>query len=833
MSMISPTSGSTSGSNPPIAISGLVSGIDTTSLINALMAAYQQPQVNLQHQQSAVQTQITDWQAINSKLAALQTAADAINSMRNWSVVTASSSNTAVATATGGSGATPGSISFTVNQLAAADTLASSGSVSSTSAIVTTAPDFLLSQGGGSLGFTSLASSGLTLGSHTVSVTQASAAATTTGSTPLATSTTITSGVNDTFNVSIDGVAYTYTLASGTYTPAQLASAVASASGGTLTASVNSAGELLVGTTEQGSAATLQVTGGTALGSLGLSTMGTASSGVDGIVSVDGTSTTLTSLKAGQSVSLASGTGGSITAVLSGGVSTGSLTATDVSTGNGSLSSVVSAINNAGTGITAAAVQTGTSSYVLQLSSKSTGVASNLSVDTSAFSSSALGSLNTITAGADAKLTVGGSGGYTVDSATNTVTGLLPGVTVNLVSTSSSPVTITSTADATTMANDVQALVTAANGALSAIQQYGGYNATTKQAGPLLGNPILQSIEQGIYSSIASAVGPNGLSSGTAGVTIDAQTGQIDFNQSTFTSAYQANPNGVAALFSKGGTLAPAGPAQAGDVSLLYAADATLPGSYNVSISQSAAQATDTGAVLAGGTISGAETLTVQMGGTSVNYAASAGDSLASIAAGLNSAFASSKLSLTATVINSGTQLQITSNQYGSASSFQVTSNATGAGQTGLAATAGTAQTFTGTDVAGTINGVAATGSGQVLTAPTSDPTLAGLSLLVTTAGVTSSTSLGTFAYTPGLGGKLAAAAWSASNPVNGGITTTIQGLQTEYQSLGTRITSYDPIIASEKLMLQQEFQAMETQLGNLKSQGDYLSNQLAQLPKL
>jgi flagellar hook-associated protein 2 len=833
VSMISPTGGSTSGSTPPIAISGLVSGIDTTSLINALLAAYQQPQVNLEHQQTAVQTQIADWQAINSKLAALQTASDAINSLSDWSVVTASSSNTAVATATGGSGATPGSISFTVNQLAAADTVASSGTVSSTSAIVTSAPDFLLSQGGGALGFTSLASSGLSLGSHTVSVTQASAAATTTGSVALAPSTTIQSGVNDTFQVSIDGVAHTYTLSAGTYTPAQLAAAVSSASGGSLNATVNGAGEMLVATTEQGSAASLQITGGTSLGALGLSPMGSATTGVDGIVSVDGTSTTLTSLKAGQSVSLPSGTGGSITAVLSGGVSTGSLTATDVSTGNGSLSSVISAINNAGTGITATAVQTGTSSYVLQLASKSTGVASNLSVDTSAFSSSTLGSLNTITAGADAKLTVGGTGGYTVDSASNTVTGLLPGVTVNLASTSSSPVTITSTADATTMANDVQALVTAANGALTAIQQYGGYNATTKQAGPLLGNPILQSIEQSIYSSVASAVGPNGLSSGTAGVTIDSQTGQIDFNQSTFTSAYQANPNGVAALFSKGGTLAPAGPAKAGDVSLLYAADGTLPGSYNVTISQSAAQATDTGAVLAGGTITGAETLTVQMGGTSVNYAASAGASLASIAAGLNSAFASSNLALTATLVNSGQQLQITSNQYGSASSFQVTSTATGAGQTGLASTAGTPQTFTGVDVAGTINGVAATGSGQVLTAPSSDPTLAGLSLLVTTAGVTSSTSLGTFTYTPGLGGQLAAAAWSASNPVNGGVTTTIQGLQTEYQNLGTQITSYNPLIASEKLMLQQEFQTMETQLGNLKSQGDFLSTQIAQLPTL
>ncbi|HEV2369503.1 MAG TPA: flagellar filament capping protein FliD, partial [Acidimicrobiales bacterium] len=828
-----PPTGSTSSSQPPVAINGLVSGIDTTSVINALMTAYQQPQVDLQNQQSGIQSLVQDWQAINSKLAALQTAADAINTASNWDVVTASSSNTAVATATGGSGATTGSISFTVNQLAAADTLASSGSVSSTSAVVTTASDFLLSQGGSALGFTSLASgSGLSLGSHTVKVTQASAAASTTGSVALAPSTTITAGVNDTFNVTIDGVAYTYTLSAGTYTPAQLAAAVASASGGSLTSSVNGAGELLVGTTEQGSAATLQITGGTALGSLGLSTMGSTVSGVDGVVSVDGTSTTLTSLKAGASVSLASGSGGSISAVLGGGVSTGTVTATDVSTGNGSLSSVVSAINNAGTGITATAVQTGSSSYVLQLAAKSTGVASNLSVDSSAFASS-LGTLNTVVSGADAKLSVGGAGGYTVDSASNAVTGLLPGVTVNLLSTNSSPVTITSSPDATTMGNDVQALVTAANGALSTIQQYAGYNASTKQGGPLLGNPIVAAIQQEILGTVASAVGPNGLSSGSVGVNIDSKTGQIDFTQSTFTAAYQANPSGVTALFSKGGTFAPAGPARAGDVSLLYAPDAAKPGAYNLTISQSAAQATDAGAVLAGGSISGAETLTVQTGGSSVNYAATAGATLASIATGLNAAFASSNLGLTASVINSGQQLQITSNQYGSAAAFSVTSTATGAGQTGLASAAGVAQTFTGTDVAGTINGVAATGSGQVLSAPESDPTLAGLSLLVTTSGVTTSTSLGTFTYTPGLAGGLGANAWFASNPINGSVTTTIQGLQNQSTTLGQQISSYDPLIAAERKMLEQQFQSMETQLGNLKSQGDFLSSQIAQLPTL
>lgn len=828
--MTSPVSGSSSEPGV-LSIPGLVSGIDTTSVINALMQAYTQPQTNLQNQQSALQIQISDYQDINTKLSSLQSAADAINQAKDWQAVTASTSNSSVATATGGSGSTTGSISFTVDQLAAADTWASSGTVSSTSATITTASSLLLSQGGAALGFTSLgAGSGLTTGTHTVQVTQASAAASVTGGSALGASTVIQAGVNDSLAVSVDGVASTLTLAAGTYTPAQLAAAVASASGGSLTASVNTSGALVLSTAEQGSAASLQVTGGSAMGSLGLSAMGSAVTGTDAVVNVDGTSTTLTSLKADSTVSLTSGSGGSISAVLAGGLSLGTVTATNVSTGNGSLASVVAAINNSGTGITASAVQTGTSSYVLQLGAKSTGAAKDLSIDPSAFASSSLGTMHEIVAGADAKLSVGGSSGYTVDSASNTVTGLLPGVSVQLLTTSSSPVTVTSSPDAGTMASKVQSLVSAANAVLSAIQTDSGYNSTTNKAGPLIGSAALSSITQSILSTIAGAVGPAGTNSADAGVSINAKTGQLSFDQTKFTTAFQANPSAVAALFSQSGTLAPTAPATADQVQLLYAPDAAQPGAYDVTVTHSATQATVTGNVLSSGTVAGPENLTVTTGGSSVHYGITAGESLASISAALNAAFASSGLDLVASVINSGQQLQIASSQYGSADSFQVTSDATGLGQTGLAGATGSA-TATGTDVAGSINGVAATGSGQVLSAPQSDPTLVGLSLLVTAPGITTATSLGTFTYSPGLAGHLGATAWSGSNPVNGWITSAIQGLQQESSNLTQQIAAYNPIIANEKAMLTQQFNAMETQMGTLKDQSNYLASQIAQLP--
>ena len=70
-------------------------------------------------------------------------------------------------------------------------------------------------------------------------------------------------------NVTIDGAATTITIANGTYTQQQLADAVETASAGKLTTTVTNGGLLQVSTVKEGSAHTLQVTGGNAHGVLG------------------------------------------------------------------------------------------------------------------------------------------------------------------------------------------------------------------------------------------------------------------------------------------------------------------------------------------------------------------------------------------------------------------------------------------------------------------------------------------------------------------------------------------------------------------------------------
>ena len=576
---VAASSSSSAGGTPALVDNGLVSGLNTQAIIQALMTSYQEPITDLQNQQSGLNSEAADYQAINKDLLTFQTAAQALATASGWGAVKATSSDATAVTATAASGTPAGSVSFNVLSLAAANSLVSSGSVSSTADVVDTNPSFLLAQGGGQYGLANLsAGSGLIVGSHSVVVSQASEAASTTGTGAVGNQTAVTIGAgNDTLDVSVNGTAYTLNIAdspAGGYTGAGLLTAVQSAIGaagasGVLQAGYDNNGNLILSTADQGSSQSLQVTSGSALATLGLSTMATAAAGVDGVVTVDGTANTLTDVTAGATVSLNSGSGGTISATLNGLgalptvnsslLSTGTVTATNISTGNGSLADMVANINSAGVGIIASAVQTGTNQYILQLSSSTTGTAADLSVDASAFSSSSLGTLRTATAGSNAQIQVGGSGGYTLNSQTDTFSGLLPGLSVTVASPTTSPVTVTVAPDGTAMSTAVGSLVTAADTVLSDIQQYAGYNASTKVAGPLMGSAVLQNLQNQILGTFASTAGSSSLGNGEAvGVTLD--NGQISFDQTKFESAFSANPSAWPAFSPKAARSVPRRP---------------------------------------------------------------------------------------------------------------------------------------------------------------------------------------------------------------------------------------------------------------------------------
>ena len=164
-------------------------------------------------------------------------------------------------------------------------------------------------------------------------------------------------------------------------------------------------------------------------------------------------------------------------------------------------------------------------------------------------------------------------------------------------------------------------------------------------------------------------------------------------------------------------------------------------------------------------------------------------------------------------------QLQLASSAYGSAATFQVA--ASGSDQLGLT-TGGS--TYTGTDVAGTINGLAAVGSGQFLSSLNSGDPSNGLVLQVSTPGITSATALGTVAYAPGFGQGLAHIATSALLAPNGIIPVTIAGLQGTLAQVGSEISMQQQLVATQQAALTAEFTNMETTLSQLQSESSFLN---------
>jgi len=96
---------------------GLISGIDTASLINQLLALDARPKTLVQQRIVQLQAQQAAYLDLNSKLSALRSSATALGTQRIFGTTRASTSNDSVLTATTTTGASIGSYSFLVDRL--------------------------------------------------------------------------------------------------------------------------------------------------------------------------------------------------------------------------------------------------------------------------------------------------------------------------------------------------------------------------------------------------------------------------------------------------------------------------------------------------------------------------------------------------------------------------------------------------------------------------------------------------------------------------------------------------------------------------------------------
>lgn len=799
-------------------VNGIGSGLDVNGIVDQLMAIERQGQTRAVAKRDAIQTRLDALGKIRAQMSALNNAAAALDQSSDWNAFITTSSDSDVVTASASSSATTGSLAFTIDQLATAASLRSANTIVSPATVITSG-NLLVAKGGYSLGFSVLkAGNALTTGAHDIRVTQSSAAATRTAAAALGTTTVITAGVNDTITADVNGVSQSFTIAAGSYSRNALAAAVATASSNTLTASVAStSNKLVLKTANEGSSASLQVTGGSALTDLGLAVDGSAAIGVDGIVKVDNTSTTISNIAAGATTTLNADTG-TVIGTFSGGLRVGLVSAKNVSTGTGTLSAVVNAINQANVGVSAAAVQVGTDAYRLQITATAAGSSGRLNIDTAQFTS--VGGLTEIDTGANAQITIGsGAGAYSIQSSSNSVSGVLPGVTLNLTKKSTDPITVTIGRDPNALADKVQALAMAANAAINELKRQSAYDAASKSGGPLAGNSLVRSLLASISQAVAGSVSGTTLSSGGQAGLGTTRDGLVNFDRKKFLDAYNNNADAVSELFVRRGTTTSA------DVTFRNSGNRTQQGTYAVAITTAAVTAAASGNTIGSGAISAAETIDVKVGGTTATYAASAGESLADIAAGLNAALGASGIPVSASV--SGNTLSLTATNAGTSGTFSVRSNATGASQTGLASTANSWEERAGVNVAGTIDGRSATGSGTTLTVSNTDTKIPGLAVGVTG---NSPGSYGTVTYAPGIAARLALAVANANDLASGSITSAEQGNRTNITRLNRDITEWDRRLDERRLRLRLQYATLDTTLGQLRNQSNWISSQLSSL---
>jgi flagellar hook-associated protein 2 len=260
-----------------------------------------------------------------------------------------------------------------------------------------------------------------------------------------------------------------------------------------------------------------------------------------------------------------------ITGGATGVVGTGSLV---VSMGGASFTVTIDGTNNTVTGIRdainsapgnpgiSASILSGVDGAHLLLSGSATGAANAITVSESGGDGglsqltydpvTKTGGLTSAAAAQDAIVSISGT---TVNSASNTVTTAVDGLTLNLLKAqgvSGTPLTLTVANDSAAVQKQVTDFVAAYNGLADVIGKLGSYDATTGAAGPLLGDAMMAGIDSQLRS-IVSAVIPGAKAPYTSlaslGITTDTN-GDLQVNSSKLQAALTASPAVVSGIFS-------------------------------------------------------------------------------------------------------------------------------------------------------------------------------------------------------------------------------------------------------------------------------------------
>jgi flagellar hook-associated protein 2 len=509
-----------------------------------------------------------------------------------------------------------------------------------------------------------------------------------------------------------------------------------------------------------------------------------------------------------------------------------------ISSANSSLTGVRDAINAAKIGVTASIVGSGTS-YNLVITSDATGAANGVQIsvtgdgdgnntNTTGLSrlsfNATVGTSNVYQtqAASDAAFTVNG---LALTSDTNAATDFIDGVTLTLKKTTSGSETITISDNKSGIKSALNAFIEGYNDYQTKMTELTGYDAATGVGGPLQGDFSARTLGSQIRNVVGGrAIGYNGARSSLSelGITTGAN-GSLSLNSTKLDAALNDGSNDVTAIFARF-----ANPPDNSGLRISAITDGVDPGTYAVAVSSLATSGSKTSSLGAAPTItSGANTFSVTVDGSTsgtIEIVAGGKASLAALASELqtqinaDSTLRSGSKSVTVTVVSGA--IEIRSASVGSASTIRFQDV-----ESGTVAALGfdTVQSNNGADLSATINGVAGTASGNVLSGATGSDA-EGLSFEV------NAVTGGSITVSQGIGNQL--------DLLLDGMLGSNNAIDSRIGSLQDRITE----IADDRVELQRrlglvearyrrQFNALDGLLNQMTNTGTFVAQQLENLP--
>jgi len=412
--------------------------------------------------------------------------------------------------------------------------------------------------------------------------------------------------------------------------------------------------------------------------------------------------------------------------------------------------------------------------------------------------------------------------GEFITRSSNSISDIIGGVTLNLKNAdATSATTLTIETDTAGLKENIQEFVSQFNSTMDFLNGHFTYDEQKQRAGVLSGEAGALKVKNDLLliasSRVEGLTGSDKYNSfSVIGVEIN-QLGQLEINDAKLDSAIEDHLGDVKRILKDVGTSTHA------DSRYVGHSDSTVAGTYAIHVDSVAEQAEVKGADVIAATLGQAENLTITYGGKNYSVALASGLSDLDVVETLNSALDDKNVSVYSQIDTSTGKLEFLTYDYGAGQTVKVISDvASGAGGTGIGTTL---IDDTGVDVAGTIDGVAASGSGRILTSLSGSSK--GLQVNISTTSLNDAINgddKGSITFTRGVGEKLRDRMYEISFPYSGMLSKNIEALENKLNVITDDIANINRRLASEQEILIMQF----TKANEAMSQMAYLQSTLS-----